>query len=314
MVGFVDTSSSVPDLIKLQDLSPVKGYPCHWWHLCGDLERHSGSEARRDLASLNQEPLMLAPLLDGGWMERAVTTEEASDWLMMLLRKESQAAEPTAIHTLKTTPLSWCAKHGLEPNHRLILGHHVTGKQSLECYSRDALAAPLRDFERVLFEIRTGAFAPDQNRSGMMQTAKKSDPADLYRSEHQSQPNQSLEEESGNLDHVEDSSSSSSSSTEDISEEEAELRPDDPVAQPAKWDPDYEMFQRKRSSVVHVRAKGGSQDTFSCGTTLTDQYEQIEVARFLLFRKCKRCELAKPIRDVGQFASALKKRRLELGR
>ena len=234
-------------------------------------------QARRDLASLNQEPLMLAPRLDGGWMERAVTTEEASDWLMMLLRKESQTVEPTTIHTLKATPLSWCAKHGLEPNHRLILGHHVTGKQSLECYSRDALAAPLREFERVLFETRTGAFAPDQNRSGMIQTAKKTDPADLYRSEQQDQPDQNLGEGNEHLDQVEDSSSSSSSSTEDISEEEAELKPDDPVAQPAKWDPDYEMFQHKRSSVVHVKAKGGSQDTFSCGTTLTDQYEQIEV-------------------------------------
>ena len=37
----------------------------------------------------------------------------------------------------------------------------------------------------------------------------------------------------------------------------------------------------------------------------------MDSSRFLDFRKCKRCEVAKPIKDVGALASALKKQRLE---
>ena len=57
----------------------------------------------------------------------------------------------------------------LIPDARLILGHHKTGKSSAECYGRDNLAKPLRDFDLVLQPIRTKAFVPDSTRSGMIQ-------------------------------------------------------------------------------------------------------------------------------------------------
>ena len=71
------------------------------------------------------------------------------------------------------------------------------------------------------------------------------------------------------------------------------------------------MFQHSRSNVFHVRAAGSRQERFSCGVHLTKDYTQIHKVDFLAIRKCKRCEVAKPLKDVGALASALKKRRLE---
>ena len=66
----------------------------------------------------------------------------------------------TTIHTLKGTPLSWCAKWKLDLDCRAILSHYAADKSSVECYSRDNLAKPLREFEFVLQQIRTSAFSP----------------------------------------------------------------------------------------------------------------------------------------------------------
>ena len=74
--------------------------------------------------------------------------------------------EAVTSHSLKCTVLSWLAKAGTEPHHRLVLGHHSTQKGSLETYSRDMLAAPLRAMEDVLRRIRVGALRPDMTRSG----------------------------------------------------------------------------------------------------------------------------------------------------
>ena len=229
--------------------------------------------------------------------------------VMMLMRKFDPAAEETSIHALKAAALSWCAKAGMDPNHRLILGHHVTGKNSLECYARDALAAPLRDFEQVLTSIRTGAFAPDLNRSGVMRTGALAGPAENYMAETTKAIPQDTQTDKGDADIISSSSSSDSSSSDSGEELGDSLRPHDPVAQPQRWDPDVEMYQHVKSSIVRVRAKGAVQEFFSCGTAITDQYKEVETARFLLFRKCKGREVAKPIRDIGQLASALKKQR-----
>ena len=78
------------------------------------------------------------------------------------------------------------------------------------------------------------------------------------------------------------------------------------------WDPDFDMFQHSKSKIVHVRAAGSQQSSFSCGVKLTNEFEKVDEVDFLIFRKCKRCSTSKPIKDVGALASALKKRRLEV--
>ena len=41
----------------------------------------------------------------------------------------------------------------------------------MEIYSRDSMAAPLRDLDKLLESIRAGAFFPDATRSGMLPSA-----------------------------------------------------------------------------------------------------------------------------------------------
>lgn len=53
-------------------------------------------------------------------------------------------------------------------------------KTSAECYGRDNLAKPLRDFELVLQQIRTKAFLPDATRSGMLNSDSVADPKNSF--------------------------------------------------------------------------------------------------------------------------------------
>jgi hypothetical protein len=70
------------------------------------------------------------------------------------------------------------------------------------------------------------------------------------------------------------------------------------------------MYRNKKSLVVYIVAAGGA-ESFSCGVRITDEFEPISDSNFLDIRRCKRCSVAKPIKTVGQFASALKKLRTE---
>ena len=72
-------------------------------------------------------------------------------------------------HSCKATLLSWASKFGLPLETRRILGHHrlsLRGESSTLSYSRDAMAEPVRQLERLLRDIRSGAFDPDRTRSG----------------------------------------------------------------------------------------------------------------------------------------------------
>ena len=71
------------------------------------------------------------------------------------------------------------------------------------------------------------------------------------------------------------------------------------------------MFKHVRTQVVHLLADGTTHNSFSCGVKLSPDYKQVDSSKFLEFRKGKRCEIAKPLKDVGALASALKKQRLE---
>lgn len=81
----------------------------------------------------------------------------------------------------------------------------------------------------------------------------------------------------------------------------------DPVAEPSQWEPDIDMYRHNRSSIVHVMVCGNTNNRFSCGNIRTPEYTKVPSISFLEFKKCKRCTLARPIKDVGQLASALHK-------
>ena len=72
-------------------------------------------------------------------------------------------------HGLKATTLAMLAKYGASEADRLVLGHHsLKSKGSLEVYSRDLQASPLRALDSMLSAIRCGQFKPDLTRSGMV--------------------------------------------------------------------------------------------------------------------------------------------------
>ena len=137
--------------------------------LVASLKAHSvrvAGLAGRRLALLHDEPLIPAPLPGEGegWQDRMVSTTEAGKWLRSMLSKRLGEIEYTTIHTLKGTPLSWCAKGGLSPNSRL-LGHHVTGKGSADVYA----------------QIRKGgSLRPDATRSGKVGPQTAAVPKNAY--------------------------------------------------------------------------------------------------------------------------------------
>jgi len=241
--------------------------------------------------------MLMAPKPDGSWSSRAVSTTEAGKWLRKLLSQLDPNSERVTAHSLKSTPLSWCAKWGLDSEVRLILGHHKTGKSSAECYGRDNLSKPLRDFDLVLQQIRTKAFVPDSTRSGMIQQPQLDDPSETFQA-----PKEPGEEA------CEDSSSSEDTSDDSDSSDSVDADVQDVVVAPSSWDPDITMFRNKKSKVVHVAAVGGT-TTFSCGIKINDDFEEISESQFLDLRKCKRCALARPLKTAGQLASALDKLR-----
>eukprot|EP00435_Cladocopium_sp_Y103_P035682 s3841_g9.t1 len=260
----------------------------------------------RPLEGVHNSPLLPAPTAEGQWSDRAVNTVEAKRWLLSILAKFSDGVPlQTTIHCLKSTPLSWCSKAGVTSEVRQVLGHHVTGKKSHEIYSRDLLANPLRQFEDILKQVRTGSFRPDASRSGMISMAASADPRESF-----VQPTEGAEAENEPLEPSSSDSSDDSSST--CSFEEDHLPEiEAPLAKPQVWNPDFDMYRHRRTQTVHLMAEGSTHNTFSCGLKCSSDHELVKASAFLEFRKCKRCEVAKPIRDVGSFASALKKRRLE---
>ena len=256
--------------------------------------------ADRPLEHLDQAPMLPAPTEDGQWTDRSTSTLEAKKWLLSILfRSLGQDPDTTTIHCLKSTALSWAGKAGLSAEVRQILGHHSTGKKSHEIYNRDLLADPLRQFDLLLQRIRTGAFLPDSSRSGMMTSAANEDAKDIYR------PDPTVNESS------ESSSTDSSSEDESLGSDQHQDIVYDPILQKESWNPDFRMYKHKRTQVVHLLAEGTTAGSFSCGVKLSGEYIEVETSRFLEFRKCKRCATAKPIKDVGALASALKKQRLE---
>ena len=116
------------------------------------------------------EPFLPAPDVSGGWSARPVSSSEAKKWLCTML-KQMQGFDPTGLtgHGLKATTLSMLSKFGASEEVRLILGHHSLRKKStLESYSRDIQAAPLRVLESMFSAIKKGQFHPDMTRSGMI--------------------------------------------------------------------------------------------------------------------------------------------------
>ena len=226
-------------------------------------------------------PILPAPDTSGRWNKRSVSASEATKWLLELLKHGDFNLDEVTSHSLKCTTLSWLAKAGTEPHHRLVLGHHSTQKGSLETYSRDMLAAPLRALEDVLRRIRVGVLHPDMTRSGHIQEPNKPDCAE-----------NTEDNEGANSSSSSDNSSSSSSSSGSDSENEAAenliaVGGQDPNVQGSSWGTGI-MYQHVLSKIVHLKLSDEAK-TFVCGVNATKDHSLVKSTQFLESRKCKRC-------------------------
>jgi hypothetical protein len=160
------TSARVRAIVSLPVAGPAVGIGgTNWAEQWLALRRESGLNAERDRC------LTRTPGIDGTWSHRRLSTQDCSVWFREVLSRitpmEPERLRSIGSHSLKATLLSWLAKFGVSPASRRRLGGHVKpGDRTMAEYSRDELAGPLRDLDRVLTAVRLGVFAPDNTRSG----------------------------------------------------------------------------------------------------------------------------------------------------
>ena len=122
--------------------------------------------------------LLQAPAVTGGWTHAPFTTMEFGSAFRSVLRRQGHSAQALAnvgSHSLKVTTLSWLAKRGVDREVRRSLGYHVRKDElTMEAYSRDSLAGPLRLLAATIAEIRAGRFLPDVARSGQIKASAES--------------------------------------------------------------------------------------------------------------------------------------------
>ena len=225
-------------------------------------------EARMEAAE--GKPLLPAPNDGGSWANVPLSASSAGIWLRSLLQDVGgPELSRVGTHSMKCTLLSWCAKFGLDPSIRRALGYHTSsGDKSINTYARDAMSTPLRELQRVIDSVASGAFLPDQTRSGYFVTAA----AEEF-----------------------DSSSESSGDEEDVEDAKAEEAID---AIAGHWQGTRDIswskvaavfFRHSTSRCIHVlQDEAGAE--FCCGRRITTAYIRLEKKPDFLHPLCSTCE------------------------
>ena len=129
--------------------------------------------------------LVQAPTAEGAWSQAPMRTTEFACALRGLLHDRGVGPKDLArigSQSLKPTLLSWAAKRGLPRGDRRLLGYHIKkGDHTMEAYSRDSQASPLRALVGMISEVAKGEFAPDETRSGQIHARRAA-------SDHSSSP------------------------------------------------------------------------------------------------------------------------------
>ena len=125
--------------------------------------------------------------IDGKFHDHPCDSATANRWLRKILIDggiSADRAEEADCHGLKATSLSWCSKYGMQLVPRQLLGRHVPANMtSALTYSRDELTEPLRQYDTLLRDIRSGLFNPDLPRSKIIQAREllaRTDLAQIY--------------------------------------------------------------------------------------------------------------------------------------
>ena len=123
-----------------------------------------------DLTTPIDGPLLHAPLGDPGlFMERGLRASEVSSMIRKFIcspEPPTPSGELVSSHSLKATALSWCARYGLSPAVRSLLGRHASSlNETYAIYSRDLVCSPVAELQTVIDAIADGSFSPDSQRS-----------------------------------------------------------------------------------------------------------------------------------------------------
>eukprot|EP00435_Cladocopium_sp_Y103_P025590 s3086_g6.t1 len=147
-----------------------------------------------------------------------------------------------------------CAKYGMQPAARRMLGYHSSGKdKSMLTYSRDSMAWPIRLLEKMIDDIVGDVFQPDASRSGYF--PQSSD----------------LPENSKDQDSTSSSADSMDEEDADRTDEEAAIDKFAGRFGPEGPEESVVYFRHCTSRCLHVTADETGQ-LFKCGRLVTGQY------------------------------------------
>jgi hypothetical protein len=218
-------------------------------------------------------PLLPNPASGGGWTKIPVTCEVAGDWLRALLKDVPGPANGARIatHSCKSSILSICAKYGVEPAARRLLGYHTAGRdKSMIIYSRDAMAWPIRLMEEMIDSINAKRFAPDASRSGYFPRGTD------------------LPEDSKDAESTSSSGDSRDEEEADHSGEEAAVEKFTGSSGDTGVPENTEYFRHKTSRCLHYTADETGQ-LFRCGRMVTLQYTKCAGVPTFMHPSCAGC-------------------------
>ena len=218
-------------------------------------------------------PLLPNPASGGGWTKIAVTCEVAGDWLRALLKDVPGPANGARIatHSCKSPILSMCAKYGVEPAARRLLGYHTAGRdKSMIIYSRDAMAWPIRLMEEMIDSINAKRFAPDASRSGYFPRGTD------------------LPEDSKDAESTSSSGDSRDEEEADHSGEEAAVEKFTGSSGDTGVPENTEYFRHKTSRCLHYTADETGQ-LFRCGRMVTLQHTKCAGVPTFMHPSCAGC-------------------------
>ena len=246
--------------------------------------------------------LMPAPGEDDLPCSRPLDCSEVGTWLRLLLGEQAKrhdSARMLSSHSLKATLLSMSAKRGISHQDRLAMGHHAHPFRMADVYAREAQARTIRLLDKLILEVRSGYFKPDETRVGRFDAtcqpchasidvgAKRFHDDEMARGNIEEDVRSVLEQcvpEPGTQD-----SDYATSATSDSGEESDEVIPPKPVFAAPEVPSGYQFVQHKKSKTLHLVDLKFPRST-ECGRAVNQNYTDKPVVRWdsAVCHLCKR--------------------------
>ena len=219
------------------------------------------------------------------WLSRPMLASEGTLWMRELCHDATYIPDTLTTHGLKSTLISWCAKHGSFSQEELrVLGHHCDpGARAPLCYGRDNVSALQVKILVIIKDISDQLYDPDLDRPGLVAKRLEIVLGDIHKSDETLVPN------------VPDNLGLEAVAESDSEVENAEEV--DVAADVEATDAGISMFldseqsagrvmQHAASGVLHVIA-GTSR--FACGRNIGPRFLQLESGVNMEWPVCRQC-------------------------